>query len=64
MKRRYTAGYQWTGATNFVKALTRPTIGTWETPDYQPEATFAPSDGRTYSPDGLPITTGCTGYDG
>ena len=34
---RYTAGYRGDDSVNFVKALTRPVIGTWEFPDWVQE---------------------------
>jgi hypothetical protein len=60
--KHYTAGFPCDG--RFVKALTRPVIGTWETPDYQQYTTFRPSDGRTLGPDGRPLSAGCTGFGG
>lgn len=57
---RYTAGYKGDGSVNFVKALTRPSIGVWEFPDWAQDDSHRPTgitQGNRNDRYGLPIHT-------
>jgi hypothetical protein len=57
---RYTAGYKGDGSVNFVKALTRPSIGAWEFPDWVQDDSHRPTQvthGSRNDSFGLPVHT-------